>query len=271
VAAGPSGAFVTYSRANDEGDLEGPSGIYTTRLDGTALAQEVLAVPYALRDAGLQAVNATFGGATQDPSGRLTSVWALNDRRVRRGRTRPTNTAVIATATSPTGARWTRTPIACDSGPVSSPRAATAADGGGFVVYQSGGLRGAEVRAVPIGLGERGADCGIEPDGRVYNEFGSSRVLITRGRFAITIGCADGHVRCKGTGRLESGGRTIGSRGYSLEPQGSRPWAFRLNRAGRTALARRGRLRVRAVFPTRGARATTISLTLVENRGRATR
>jgi hypothetical protein len=273
IAAPPGDAVVTYSRPNDAGDPEGPSGIYATRLNGTTLSQEGLIVPYALRDAGTQAVNSTFGGTTQDPSGRWTTVWALNGRRVRRGRARPTFLSVVSTATTTFSDPFARTAVACDTGPVSSPRAATATDGGGFAVYQHAlGARGSEIRAVPIGLGEPPADCGVEPDGRVYNESLSSRVLITRGRFALTIGCADSHVRCKAAaGRLELGRQRIGSRGYSLEPGASRPWRFRLNRAGRQALARRGRLRVRAMFPTRGARATTISLTLVENRGRATR
>jgi hypothetical protein len=188
---------------------------------------------------------------------------------VRRGRGRPTSASTVSIAASANGTRWAGpAAIACETGPVRYPRAGTAADGSGFAIYtQASGSRGSEVRAVPIGPGEQGATCGIEPDGRVYNEFGSSRVLITRGRFAFTLGCADGHLRCKGSGQLKNGRQTVGSRAYSINPAGSAVWRFRLNRAGRAALARRGRLRVRAVFTPRDAPATTFSLTLVENRG----
>ena len=273
VSAGPSGVFAGYTRQSDGSDLSGPSHVLVSRLDGTTVAGPQQAAAYAIRGIDREGQSTVFGGVTQDPSGRLTAIWSQDGRRIRRGRGRPTTASTVSTATSSNGARWAKpVAIACDTGPVRYPRAATAPDGGGFAVYgQAGGGRGGEVRAVPIGLGERGATCGVEPDGRVYNEFGSSRVLITRARFAFTIGCADGHIRCKGTGRLESRGRTLASRGYSLDPADSGPWIFRLNRTGRAALSRSGRLRIRAVFPTRGGPTTTIPLTIVENRGRATR
>jgi hypothetical protein len=274
VTAGPSGVFAGYTRQSDDSDLSGPSHVLVSRLDGTTVAEPRQAAAYAIRGIDREGQSTVFGGVTQDPSGRLTAIWSQDGRRIRRGRGRPTTASTVSTATSASGTRWAKpAAIACETGAIRSPRAGTAPDGGGFAVYTqaSGSRGGSEVRAAPIGLGERGATCGIEPDGRVYNEFGSSRVLITRGRFAFTIGCADGHLRCKGTGQLKSGRQTIGTRAYSLDPAASRGWVFRLNRAGRSALARRGRLRVRAVFPTRGGPTTTIPLTIVENRGRATR
>ena len=257
VTGGPSGVVATYGRANDPRSENSSAHIYSRKIEGTSAGPESIAAPYAVDASELGAANSVYGGTTQDASGRLTTVFARSRARPPRGReSEVANT--ITTATSTDGQRWTRAVNVCEPGTIRSPRAATAADGGGFAVYVHSKAPTTEVRAAPIGLGERTPACPVQPDGRLYDTGAGERKFLIRGRITIGLVCSDGHVACNGTGRLKLGRTTIATKRYAMEPGQSDIWRVRLSAAGRREVERRGRVRLTAVFSTRGARATTI-------------